>query len=560
MSAISTVPNSNGIASTSSRQTEILEIVLRHGWDYMRQLLTFGKADQPEVPPPAILRNILTDLGPVYVKLGQLLSTRPDLLPPEYIEALSSLQSNVPPVPSSEIEAVIRQQLPQSPEQIFQSINYTAIAAGSIAQTHQATLQDGRRVALKVQRPGIETIVRRDIELIRSIAALMAGTDFGKQYDIVGLADEFAQALRAELDFTQEAHYTEQLRQNLAKGRWFDPRQIVVPEIHRSLTTPKMLVMQWLDGLPILSAQLTHQDRSEQERQALTSLVFRAFFQQYLVDGFFHADPHPGNLFYLSDRRLAILDCGMMGHLDPRTQSALVELVLAILDLDSQRCTQLTLQLAEATQPVDLSRLAQDYDRLLRKYHNVNLANLNASEAFYEILQAARRNHLRWPANIGLFAKSLANLEGVARQFYPSVNVITEIQPLATDMFQRQLLGDRPLQSLLRTALEFKTLSLESPRQLGFLLNRLSSETLTLRLTIDNLDTLRLTQNDAANRRAFSTVVGSLVIGAAIVSTGASMSELKLLSDILFGVASFLGLWLIIKILKSGELRVNHEP
>jgi ubiquinone biosynthesis protein len=319
-----------------------------------------------------------------------------------------------------------------------------------------------------------------------------------------------------------------------------------------------MLVMEWLDGVPILSAKLQGQDYKgnlEAERQSLTTLVFRSFFQQYLVDGFFHADPHPGNLFYLSDGRVAILDCGMMGHLDPRTQSTLVDLVLAIIDLDAQRCTQLTLQLAEATQPVNLARLEQDYDRLLRKYSNLSLTNLNTSAAFYEILQTARNNNLRVPRNIGLFAKSLANLEGVARQFYPAVNVVTEIQPLMTEMFQRQLLGKHPLQAMLRTALEFKTLSLESPRQLAFLLDRLSSETLRINVTIQDLDALRHSQDDAANRRSFSTVVGSLVIGAAIISTGAQTPQLQLLSEILFGVASFLGLWLIVKILKSGQLR-----
>jgi ubiquinone biosynthesis protein len=557
MSAISTLHNSEGNAPASSRQIEILDVLLHHGWDYMRQLLTIGKAEQPEVPPPAILRSILTDLGPAYVKLGQLLSTRPDLLPPEYIEALSLLQSNVPPVAPKEIEGVIRQQLPQSPEAIFKTISYEAIAAGSIAQTHQATLKDGRLVAIKIQRPGIETIVVRDIALLKEIAELLASTDFGKRYDIVGLAEEFSNALYTELDFTQEANYTEQLRNNLAKGHWFDPKHIVVPEIYKPLTTQKMLVMEWLDGVPILSAPLQGKDYKgniEAERQTLTTLVFRAFFQQYLVDGFFHADPHPGNLFYLADGRIAILDCGMMGRLDPRTHSTLIELVLAIADRDAQRCAQLTLQLAEATQPTNLAQLEQDYDRLLRKYINVSLANMNASEAFYEILQTARRNYLRVPGNIGLLAKSLANLEGVGRQFYPAVNVVTEIQPLMTEMFQRQLIGNNPLNAILRTALEFKKLSLESPRQFGFLLNRLNSETLKLNITIQDLDALRRSQNDAANRRSLSTVVGSLVIGATIISTGAQTSQLQLLGDILLGVASILCLWLIVKILKSGHL------
>ncbi len=546
------------IVQSSSRRLEILDVLLRYGWDYMRQLLTIGRADKPEVPPPDILRNILTDLGPVYVKLGQLLSTRPDLLPPEYIDALSSLQSNVPVVPPSEIAEFIHIQLPQPAEEIFSQIDYQAIAAGSIAQTHRATLKDGQLVAIKIQRPGIDVTVARDIALLKKTAELVSGTDFGKQYDIVSLAEEFSTALKAELDFTQEANYTEQLRSNLAKSSWFDPNRIVVPRIHRHLTTPKVLVMEWLDGVPILTAQMGGKEYNgdvDAEKRSLTTLIFRAFFQQYLVDGFFHADPHPGNLFYLNDGRLAILDCGMMGRLDPRTQTVLIEMVLAIIDLDAQRCSQLTLQLADATQPVDLFQLERDYERLLRKYGNLSLNNINASQAFYEILQAARKNYLRWPSNIGLFAKSLANLEGAGRQFYPAVNVITEVKPLMTDMFQRQLLGDNPLQSVLRTALEFKNLSLESPRQFSFLLNRLSSETLRLNLTIQDLDLLRLSLDDAANRRSFSTLVGSLAISAAIISTAARTPELQLLSNILFGVASLLGLWLIWKILRSGKLK-----
>jgi ubiquinone biosynthesis protein len=385
---------------------------------------------------------------------------------------------------------------------------------------------------------------------------LVSGTDFGKQYDIVSLAEEFSSALNAELDFTQEANYTELLHDNLAKSSWYDPKRLVVPQIYRQWTTSKILVMEWLNGESILTAHIdgkAYNGDTDAERQSLTTLVFRAFFQQYLVDGFFHADPHPGNLFYLADGRIAILDCGMMGRLDPHTQTISIEMVLAILALDAQRCTQLTLQLAEATQPVDLAQLERDYSRLLRKYGNLSLSNINTSQALYEILQAARKNHLRWPSNIGLLAKSLANLEGAGRQFYPGVNLMTEVKPLMTDMFQRKLLGDNPVQSVLQTALEFKNLSLESPRQLGFLLDRLSSETLRWNLKIEDLDLLRLSLDEATNRRSFSTLVGSLVIGAAIISTAATTPEMQLLSNVLFGVASFLGLWTLWKISRSGN-------
>ncbi len=544
--------------SNISRQGEIVEVVLRHGWDYMRRLLSGGKIDEPDLPPPTVLCNILTDLGPVYVKLGQLLSTRPDLLPAAYIEALSTLQSTVPAVPSDEIEVFIRQQFPRPPEEIFTTVDYSAIAAGSIAQTHQAFLKDGRQVALKVQRPGIEQLVSRDITLIHDIARLVSATQFGQRYNVVELADEFGVALQQELDFTTEAGFTAQLKANLAKGHWFDPKQIVIPDIIWELTGPKLVVMEWLDGVPFLSATITGQNYNndpDAERRAITTLLFRAFFQQYLVDGFFHADPHPGNLFYLKDGRIALLDCGMMGQMNPRTRTTLTEMVLAIANADAQRCTQLTLQLAEPLQPINLVRLESDYSRLLGRYFGVNLENINTAEAFTEVLETATRNHLRWPANIGLFTKSLANLEGVGRQFNPSVNVLEEVRPLMTDLFRQQLIGDDPLQALLRTGLELRNLSLESPRQFGFLLDRLSSETLRWNLTVEGLDSLRRSIDDAANRRAFSTVVAALIIGAAIASTAQQTPQGQLISNILFGAASLIGLWLVVSILRAGRLR-----
>ena len=546
------------LSQTSSRQREILEVVFRNGWDYMRGLLTGSKTDEPNLPPPAVLRNILVDLGPVYVKLGQLLSTRPDLLPGEYVEALTDLQANVPPVPWSEVELLIRQQLQQPLEETFAAINPQAVAAGSIAQTHRATLKNGQDVALKVQRPGIEAVVAQDISIVRGLADLVSRTDFGQNYDLVGLAEEFATALQAELDFTQEASYTDQLRRNLSTSRWFNPKQLVVPEIYWDLTTKKLMVMEWLDGVPILLAQLPAMrdgKDADTQRKEITTLLFRAFFQQLYIDGFFHADPHPGNLFYLSDGRIALLDCGMVGRLDPRTQQILTEMLLAIVDLDAQRCSQLTLQLAESEQPVSLSRLENDYDRMLRKYYNLSLSQIKFSQVFYEVLQVSRNNKIRLPSSMGLYAKTLANLEGVARSFDPEINLIDQIKPLMTDLFRRQLLGDNPLQTMLRTALDIKSLSLQTPRQLELLLDRVTSETLRWNITIRDLDPLRRSVDDSANRLSFSIVVGSLIMGAAIISSSAQTGQLTFISNILFATASFLGLWLIVSILRSGRLR-----
>lgn len=546
------------LTQTTSRQREIIEVFFRNGWDYMRRLLTGGKADEPQLPTPAVLRNILVDLGPVYVKLGQLLSTRPDLLPADYIEELSTLQDEVPPVPWSDIEVVIRQQLKRPLEETFAKINSIPVAAGSIAQTHQATLADGREVALKVQRPGIDITIAADIALIRGVAALVARTEFGQSYEIDSLAEEFVTALQAELDFIREANFTDQLRRNLTNSRWFDSEQLVVAEINWDLTTEKLMVMEWLDGVPLLSATLNSDANGKDpsvQREAITSLLFRAFFQQVYIDGFFHADPHPGNLFYLKDGRVALLDCGMVGRLDPRTQQLLTEMLLAIVDLDGQRCAQLTLQLADTAEPVVLARLENDYDRMLRKYHNLSLSQINFSQVFYEVLQIARNNKIRLPSNLGLYAKTLANLEGVTRKFNPEVNLLDEIKPLLTDLFRRQLFGANPLQSLLRTALDLKSLSLQSPRQVELLLDRVTSETLQWNLSLQGLDGLRRSVDDSANRLSYSILVGSLIMGAALISSQAQTSELSWLSSILFAAASLLGLWLIFSILRSGRLR-----
>jgi predicted unusual protein kinase regulating ubiquinone biosynthesis (AarF/ABC1/UbiB family) len=214
----------------ATRQKEIIDVVLRNGWDYMRGLLTGGTADEPQIPTPEVLRKILVELGPFYVKLGQLLSTRPDLLPPQYIEALSALQAQVPPVSWLAIETVIQEELNRPLEEVFQVIDPVPVAAGSIGQIHRATLLNGDEVAIKVLRPSIDKIVAQDSALIRGIAELVSMTEFGRTYSIVNLADDFTKAVKAELDFRQEGSFTEELKQNLSKTRWFDPQQLVVPK------------------------------------------------------------------------------------------------------------------------------------------------------------------------------------------------------------------------------------------------------------------------------------------------------------------------------------------
>jgi len=546
------------LPQTSQRQKEILEIVLGNGWDYMRGVLTLGKTENPQIPTPEVLKKILVELGPFYVKLGQLLSTRPDLLPANYIEALTALQAQVPPVAWTDIEIVITEQLAKPIEQVFKYINPQPIAAGSIGQIHRATLLSGEEVAIKVLRPGIEKIVAQDSALIKGIADLVAFTEFGQSYDVVNLAEEFIKAVNAELDFTQEGHYTDQLRYNLTQSRWSEPKQLVIPKIYWHLTNSKLLVLEWLEGKQILDADVSRpatEQAISQRKSEITRILFRSFFQQIYIDGFFHADPHPGNIFYLDDGRVALIDCGMVGRLDPQTQQILTELLLAIVDLDAKRCSQLTIKLSESVVPITLVQLEVDYERMLRKYYNLNLNQINFSEVVYELLQIARRNRIKLPGNLGLFAKSLANLEGTARKFNPDINILEEVKPLLTNILEQQLIGSTPLQTALRTVLDLKSFSLKYPRQIEVLLDGLTSETLNVNLKIRDLDNLRRSLDNSANRLAFSVIIGSLIIGAAIVTASTQSRQLTIISTVLFATASLIGLWLVVGILRSGRLR-----
>ena len=524
----------------------------------MRGVLTLGKTENPQIPTPEVLKKILVELGPFYVKLGQLLSTRPDLLPANYIEALTALQAQVPPVAWTDIEIVITEQLAKPIEQVFKYINTQPIAAGSIGQIHRATLLSGEEVAIKVLRPGIEKIVAQDSALIKGIADLVALTEFGQSYDVVDLAEEFIKAVNAELDFTQEGHYTDQLRYNLTQSRWSEPKQLVIPKIYWHLTNSKLLVLEWLEGKQILEADVSRPPTEQaisQRKSEITRILFRSFFQQIYIDGFFHADPHPGNIFYLDDGRVALIDCGMVGRLDPQTQQILTELLLAIVDLDAKRCSQLTIKLSESVVPITLVQLEVDYERMLRKYYNLNLNQINFSEVVYELLQIARRNRIKLPGNLGLFAKSLANLEGTARKFNPDINILEEVKPLLTNILEQQLIGSTPLQTALRTVLDLKSFSLKYPRQIEVLLDGLTSETLNVNLKIRDLDNLRRSLDNSANRLAFSVIIGSLIIGAAIVTASTQSRQLTIISTVLFATASFIGLWLVVGILRSGRLR-----
>ena len=537
----------------STRALEIVRIVTSHEWSFLSQLLRRGDAAETRLPLPSVLCNILTELGPVYVKLGQLLSTRPDLLGEEYIEALSQLQANVPPVAWEEVRPPLEAELGCDVATAFGSFVHTPIAAGSVGQVYRATLADGMQVAVKVLRPGIEAQVEEDGRLLRKIAALAAATALGNQYDFVGLADQVLDALGRELDFRIEAQNTLRLGRCLNASNFVPDGLLRLPQVVQNLSGQSVLVLEWIDGDPILVDDARLALENGPGIDATTQAMLGAFVEQYFVEGFFHADPHPGNLKVQADGRVILLDAGMVGLFDPRTRSNLLDLVLALINQDGARASDLLEQIAPPARGVKLDRqqLQRQLDQLIARSFSKPLEELNFALFLAELLLLANRTGLRVPGTLGLFVKSVTNLEGVACALNPSFSFTGEMQPLVAQLLARSVM--LPQERLMQFGLDLRNLSIDAPRQLSQLLRRFSSDELVFALQLEGLESLRSTLDRLSQRVALAILVAALLLSATLMASLAQQDLLRNVSEGLFIGANLFGLWLLVSLLRSSR-------
>ena len=537
----------------SARALEIVKIVSRHEWSFLSQLLGRGDSTETRLPLPSVLCNLLTDLGPVYVKLGQLLSTRPDLLSDDYITALSRLQADVPAVPWKEVKPYLRRELGQPIDHCFEHFHSKPIAAGSVGQVYGASLPQGLKVAVKVLRPGIEAQVAEDGRLLRKIAALAASTALGSQVDFVGLADQVLAALERELDFRIEAENTRRLQRCLEQSAFVPSGQLRLPQVVEGLSAQRVLVLEWIEGEPILApaARMALEDGPGVE--ATTKALLGAFVEQYFVEGFFHADPHPGNLKVLDDGSVILLDAGMVGVFDPRTRANLLDLVLALINQDAARATDLSEQIAPPAQGVKVDRqhLQRQLDQLIASNFSKPLEELNFALFLADLLQLANRTGLRVPGTMGLFVKSLTNLEGVGCTLNPAFSFTGEMQPLVAQLLARSVL--LPQERLMQFGLDLRNLSIDSPRQLSQLLRRFSSDDLVFALQLEGLESLRGTLDRLSQRVALAILVAALLLSATLMASLAQQDLLRDVSEGLFIGANLFGLWLLVSLLRSSR-------
>ena len=537
----------------SARALEIVKIVSRHEWAFLSQLLGRGDSTETRLPLPSVLCNLLTELGPVYVKLGQLLSTRPDLLSDDYITALSRLQADVPPVAWKEVKPYLKRELGKPIDQCFEHFQSQPIAAGSVGQVYGATLPQGLKVAVKVLRPGIEAQVKEDGRLLRKIAALAASTSLGNQVDFVGLADQVLAALERELDFRIEADNTRRLQRCLQQSGFVPSGRLRLPQVVDDLSGQRVLVLEWIEGEPILAPAARTALENGPGVQATTKALLGAFVEQYFVEGFFHADPHPGNLKVLEDGSVILLDAGMVGVFDPRTRANLLDLVLALINQDAARATDLLELIAPPAQgiKVDRQQLQRQLDQLIASNFSKPLEELNFALFLADLLQLANRTGLRVPGTMGLFVKSVTNLEGVGCTLNPKFSFTGEMQPLVAQLLARSVL--LPQERLMQFGLDLRNLSIDSPRQLSQLLRRFSSDDLVFALQLEGLESLRTTLDRLSQRVALAILVAALLLSATLMASLAQQDLLRDVSEGLFIGANLFGLWLLVSLLRSSR-------
>jgi ubiquinone biosynthesis protein len=491
----------------------------------------------------------LQELGPTFIKLGQVLSTRPDLIPPAYIAELTKLQDTVPPEPWESIRKQLESELGAPLKQHFTSFRRDPIAAASLAQVHAATLRDGSSVVVKAQRPGIEDTIAVDLEILQDVAQLLQGRiALGRIYDLPEIAREFATTLRMELDFYREGHNAERFRENFAA----DPT-LYVPQIYWDFTSRRVLVMERISGIKISDVDAL--DEAGHDRHRIGVHAAHMVVKEVLEDGFFHADPHPGNFVIMPGEVIGVMDFGMVGHLSQRMRRDLTRLFVAAVEMDAEAIVDQLIRMGATRATVDRMTLERDIGRLLRKYHGLPLKAIRAQDVMQDVTPVTFRHHLQLPSQLWLLGKTLAMVEGVGLRLDPDFDFIAFSRPFVRRFLWQMVLPSNLGPRLIKTGGDWSDLFSLLPRIGSQLLIQAERGELEIRLEHKGLDQAMNRLDRSANRISLSVLLAALIVGLALLIPAFNLAERMGLATILviagFVGVSLLGMWLIVSIWRS---------
>ncbi len=544
------------------RYREIARILIRHGFGGVveqlgllpllslpRRLLHRGPVGPP-LSPPEHVRLAIEELGPTFIKLGQILSTRPDLIPPAYIHELAKLQDTVPPADWEGVRARVEAELEGTLEELFVSFDVEPLAAASLAQVHAATLPGGEDVVVKVQRPGIEKVISVDLEILFDLARLVQErTVLGELYDLPEIAEDFAYALRAEMDYRREGRNADRFRRNFA-----DEPALYIPKVYWDHTTGRVLVLERIHGIRI--GDIEALDAAGVDRHQVTGNVARIILKQVLEDGFFHADPHPGNFFVMDGAVIGAMDFGMVGRVSPALRSNLVRLYVVAIGMDSEEIVEQLIRMGAASHRVDRAGLKRELERLLDKYHGLPLEEIRALEVVEEVMPIAFRHHLRLPSDLWLLGKTLGMMEGVALKLDPGFDIFafseTYVRRFAWQMASPRLWGRR----LLRGVGDWQELFTTLPRSAPRILDRLEQGELEFILSLKETDQAIGRLDRIANRLAITILIAALTVSLALLmplvaAGGRGFAFWLVVTG--FAVAALVGFMLLLSMWRAGR-------
>jgi predicted unusual protein kinase regulating ubiquinone biosynthesis (AarF/ABC1/UbiB family) len=492
------------------------------------------------------LAEDLEKLGPTFVKLGQLLSTRVELMPRAYLEALARLQDKVEPFAFDQVEKIVSSELGVRMSKAFSDFDVTPMAAASLGQVHRARLRDGRQVAVKVQRPGIRDAMLEDLEALDEIAEFLdKHTAAGKRYEFVQMLDQFRKSLLRELDYRQEATNLTTIGAQLA-----DFEHVVVPAPILDYSASRVLTMQYVHGKKI--TELSPLARMEFDGSALAEELFRAYLQQILVDGFFHADPHPGNVFLTDDYRIALIDLGMVGRIMPGLQEQLLQLLLAISEGRGDDAAAIAIKIGDRKEDFAEHEFTRAIAEIVAKQQGATVDQMQVGRLVLEVTQASAENGIRVPAELTLLGKTLLNLDQVGRAIEPEFDPNASIRRNAAQIMQQRLLKSLSPGNLFSGVLELKDLVQRLPARINKIIDAIANN--EMKISVDAIDekTLVVGFQKVANRITVGLIIAALIVGAAMmmrVETTFRIWGYPGLAILLFLAAAGGGIVLLINIL-----------
>jgi len=496
-----------------NRSRQIARTLLSHGWDFLRnnEERNAGQNSVTSNARPLHLRLALEELGTTFIKLGQLLSTRADLLPPQYLVELRKLQDSAPPVPFAEIQQAIVTELGEPIENLFAEFDSTPLAAASIGQAHAATLRDGTEVVVKVRRPGVVEQVNEDLEILKELAATaIRHSNFAAQYDLIGLVEEFSQTLRAELDYIREGHSAERFAANFAT----DPH-IHIPRVFWDATTSRVLTLERIRGVKI--NDLVALDQQGTDRPWLAHYATNIVLKMVCEDGFFHADPHPGNFFIEQNGTIGLIDFGMVGVLDERTQELLAELLIAIDREDAERLVDVFLDLGVTRKRIDRAMVRRDIEHLLSTYWGLPLGEVKITALLNDVYSIMRRHHLHLPPNLALLLKTVIMIEGLGVNLDPEFQFTNSLTPYTERLVLRQYSPLRWVSGFGRASLELARVMTELPQHVRRIVTEAENGNLQIGMRPEGFDSVINRLEKIANRIVLGVIAAAFINGLAVL-------------------------------------------